>query len=385
MVFGQAGGFGAAIDLVNIAAGLGGFVIYGADPVDRSGQSVSSAGDINGDGFDDIIIGALYADGPGAAPGTRDNAGDSYVVFGRAGGFGTSVDLLDVAIGIGGFVIHGADVDDRSGFSVSSAGDVDGDGFDDLVIGARNADGPGAAPGTRAFAGDSYVLFGSATVGGSANHVTHLGGAGAGIFVGTAAADHMVGGRDNDTLLGNGGVDVLIGGHGNDILSIGDATFQRVNGGTGQDVLAFSSGITLIDAAFRKISEVEGLRLGNGATSLTLGRIAARAIDGNAQQPDRDRRHAAHLRSGDHRCCSAFRPLSLTMGSANDSITILGGAVSVSGGGGIDTLATASSYTLGADLENLRLLGFRHQRDGQRPRQPDHGQRLQQRPQRRGR
>ena len=87
-MFGQAGGFGAAIDLVNMAAGMGGFVIYGADPVDRNGQSVSSAGDINGDGFDDIIIGALYADGPGVAPGTRNAAGDSYVVFGRAGGFG---------------------------------------------------------------------------------------------------------------------------------------------------------------------------------------------------------------------------------------------------------------------------------------------------------
>ena len=73
-------------------------------------------------------------------------AGDSYVVFGQAGGFGAAIDLVNVAAGIGGFVIHGADADDLSGRSVSSAGDINGDGFDDLIIGAAGADGPGAAP-----------------------------------------------------------------------------------------------------------------------------------------------------------------------------------------------------------------------------------------------
>ena len=52
-----------------------------------------------------------------------------------------------------------------------------------------------------------------------------------------------------------------------------------------------------------------------------------------------------------------LRPLSLTMGAANDSITILGGTVTVSGGGGIDTLAAAFSFTFGVDIENLTLLG----------------------------
>ena len=69
-VFGNAGGFAAEIDLAAVAAGNGGFVIHGQDAGDYSGCSVSSAGDINGDGFDDLIIGARFAgDGPGN---TRD-------------------------------------------------------------------------------------------------------------------------------------------------------------------------------------------------------------------------------------------------------------------------------------------------------------------------
>ncbi|MCA3358333.1 MAG: FG-GAP repeat protein [Roseomonas sp.] len=138
----------APIDLVTIAAGTGGFVINGQDgdyPFDavsggdRSGWSVASAGDVNGDGFVDIIIGAPFAY---AANNATVKAGESYVVFGKASGWGAPVDLAAIAGGTGGFVLRGQDENDYAGWSVASAGDVNGDGFADLIIGAHGGDGP---------------------------------------------------------------------------------------------------------------------------------------------------------------------------------------------------------------------------------------------------
>ena len=79
------------------------------------------------------------------------------MVFGKADG--TAVNLSDVTAGIGGFVINGIDVDDQSGRSVSGAGDVNGDGLADLIVGASAAD-----PGGNDDAGESYVGFGKADV-----------------------------------------------------------------------------------------------------------------------------------------------------------------------------------------------------------------------------
>jgi hypothetical protein len=152
VVFGHPGAFGA-IDLAAIAGGTGGFVIHGEDAGDNAGISVAAAGDINGDGFADLVVGAFLADGPNN---TREVAGANYVVFGHSGAFAT-VDLADVAAGAGGFVIHGEDVDDQSGFTAASAGDINGDGIDDLAIGVSSANGAGNASD---FAGDGYVVFG---------------------------------------------------------------------------------------------------------------------------------------------------------------------------------------------------------------------------------
>ena len=120
---------------------------------DGAGYSVSSAGDINGDGFDDLIVGAPFGDDGGNA------AGEAYVVFGKASGFGTTIggqqviDLTSLSPA-DGFIIQGDEAGDQAGCSVSAAGDVNGDGFDDVIIGALNNYDAGNE------AGAAYLVFG---------------------------------------------------------------------------------------------------------------------------------------------------------------------------------------------------------------------------------
>jgi hypothetical protein len=142
--------FAAVIDLATLD-GSNGFRLDGIDAGDHSGASVASAGDVNGDGFEDFVIGAWGAEGGGDPP-----TGESYVVFGKAGGFSASVDLFSLN-GSNGFRLTGVHADDYSGLSVASAGDVNGDGFDDIIVGApaANADGDNDS-------GESYVVFGKA-------------------------------------------------------------------------------------------------------------------------------------------------------------------------------------------------------------------------------
>jgi hypothetical protein len=105
---------------------------------------------VNGDGFDDLIVGASYADPNG------DSSGSSYVVFGKASGFSATMDLSSLD-GSNGFRLDGVAAHDLSGRSVSNAGDVNGDGFDDVIVGAWHADPNGD------LSGSSYVVFGKAS------------------------------------------------------------------------------------------------------------------------------------------------------------------------------------------------------------------------------
>ena len=124
--------------------------IEGAVEDDGSGYSVSGAGDVNGDGLDDVIIGAYLA-----GNNSRATSGSSYVIYGRA--TSTNIDLAALATDQG-FRIDGAAADDRSGSSVAGAGDVNGDGFDDVIVGSPRADN-----NSRSSSGSSYLIYGRAT------------------------------------------------------------------------------------------------------------------------------------------------------------------------------------------------------------------------------
>ena len=245
VVFGRTSG-NATIDLGQIASGIGGFAIVSSTNTEQSGHSVSSAGDINGDGLADIILGAPYSPVDGGA-----STGRSYVVYGKAST--TNVSLTDVTNNIGGFAIIGQGAQDLSGFSVGAAGDVNGDGLADLIVGAPGYDANASATSN----GRSYIIFGSKTgafaagsavdnIGTSANDtLTSTGGQ-------TLAGGSFSAGTGNDTFIASG-ADVLLGGMGKDIFTVnasmitalqnnlgaGGNTSQlaKIDGGAGIDTL----------------------------------------------------------------------------------------------------------------------------------------------------
>ena len=147
VIFGKAGGFGT-IDLGNALGPSEGFKIQGGASFDGAGQAIDSAGDVNGDGFADIIVGAYNNDGAGP------NSGIAYVLFGHAGGFGT-INLGNAIAPSVGFKIIGESAYDYAGTSVSSAGDINGDGYADIIVGANKA-------GESSYSGAAYVIFGKA-------------------------------------------------------------------------------------------------------------------------------------------------------------------------------------------------------------------------------
>jgi hypothetical protein len=280
VVFGKNNG--TTINLTDVAAGTGGFVINGQAAGENVGTRLSGAGDVNGDGLADLIVGAYYA---------NTNTGKSYVVFGKS--TGTVVNLSAIAAGTGGFVINGEATGDNSSVGVSAAGDVNGDGLADLIVGANGAD-----PAGFSFAGRSYVIFGSTTGAFVQTAVDALGTSGNDSLNDAGVARTLIGGAGNDSLVATA-ASVLYGGMGDDNFSIGSAMITalrsnygaggninqlaQVGGGTGIDTLSLvGSGLTFdltqianqgggYDKVASRLSSIEKIDLtGSGNNMLKL-------------------------------------------------------------------------------------------------------------------
>jgi len=165
---------------------------------DYAGRNVAATGDVDGDGLADLLIGAYGADTSGGT-----DAGEAYLVLGRRGGWS-----LDTPLGTGADAsFEGENADDRAALVVAGAGDVDADGYQDLLVAAYRHDGGGTD------AGAVYLVRGAAA--GWAPD-TSLGAADA-LYLGEDALDYAgrsaagVGDVDQD-----GFDDVLIGATGAD-------------------------------------------------------------------------------------------------------------------------------------------------------------------------
>ncbi len=136
--------FPSILDLMELD-GSTGFRLEGAGSESFFGSSLGSAGDVNGDGFEDLIVGAQFGGG--------GFKGAAYVFFGGS----TLPPVVDVSTldGEDGLRIDGAGPGDRAGSAVSGNVDVNGDGIDDILIAAERAD-----PDGRQDAGEAYVVFG---------------------------------------------------------------------------------------------------------------------------------------------------------------------------------------------------------------------------------
>jgi len=177
---------------------------------DQASWGLAVVGDANGDGYDDLLVGAPGNDGGG------DAAGQAYLILGRETGW-----AVGASLGAADASFLGEDEGAWAGFTVAGAGDVDGDGYDDLLVGAPHDSEAGSE------AGQAYLIFGADSGwsldtplsaagasfhGEAADDQAGYGLAGLGDVDGDGYGDFLVGAPFNDEAVGGGGQAYLFRG-----------------------------------------------------------------------------------------------------------------------------------------------------------------------------
>jgi len=226
---------------------------------DLFGWSVSGAGDVNGDGFSDLIVGARDDDFGGV------DSGSARVLSGVDGS------IL--------YNFYGDSSYDRFGWSVSGAGDVNADGFDDFIVGARNNRSGASRGSARVFSGiDGSILYNF--VGDSPDDLFGESVSGAGDVNGDGFADFIVGAwRDDNNGSRSGSARVFSGIDGsvlynfdgesaNELFGYSVSGAGDVNGDGFADLMFYTASTVMVQLAFlatlsaaRAISMATGLMI----------------------------------------------------------------------------------------------------------------------------
>lgn len=265
VIYGKQNGFAPSLSVASVN-GTNGFRLDSVNPSVATHIALSNGGDFNGDGFDDLVLADSYQ-GVGPSGGT----GTAYVLFGKNGALAPSYNL-ETLTDTDGIIFRANGFLDYAGKSLSAVGDVNGDGFEDILIGAESAFLFGDN-----YAGESYLVFGGAF---TSTPGTQSGTAAAEPLVanrGAATKDVLVGFQNNDTLTGDGGPDVLYGGQGDDVLEVTDLNFLRVAGGRGHDTAKFlgsGASIVLNAIADNRLIDLEAIDItGTGNNALVVDQL----------------------------------------------------------------------------------------------------------------